>query len=240
MLRTPFSDRSPNLKVRAINYLGISFIAAKFDGILGMAWPAISVDGCPLIFDLLVKQKLVDGNSFSFYLTKEAGMNGSALVLGGVNNNYNASAWNYYTLRSQNYWLLNMADVVFNGTSYKPSGDLLAIIDTGTSVIAGPTALVEEMTKAFGTGKEKQVDCAIVPTLPILTFKFGNDNYNLKGEDYILKINEGTKAACIVGIIGLDLPPSFGTAFILGDTFIKTYYTHFDVANSRVGFALSK
>lgn len=35
---------------------GISFIASKFDGILGMAWPAISVNGCPLIFDLLWKQ----------------------------------------------------------------------------------------------------------------------------------------------------------------------------------------
>jgi cathepsin D len=35
---------------------GISFIASKFDGILGMAWPAISVQKCPLIFDILYKQ----------------------------------------------------------------------------------------------------------------------------------------------------------------------------------------
>jgi cathepsin D len=67
---------------------GISFIAAKFDGILGMGWPAISVNGCPLIFDLLVQQKQIAGNSFSFYLTKIAGSNGSALVLGGVNPQY--------------------------------------------------------------------------------------------------------------------------------------------------------
>jgi hypothetical protein len=53
-----------------------------------MGWPAISVNGCPLIFDLLYKQKQVDGNSFSFYLTKIAGANGSALVLGGVNPQY--------------------------------------------------------------------------------------------------------------------------------------------------------
>lgn len=52
---------------------GISFVASKFDGILGMAWPAISVEKCPLIFDLLVQQGQVQGNSFSFYLTKKAG-----------------------------------------------------------------------------------------------------------------------------------------------------------------------
>jgi cathepsin D len=53
-----------------------------------MAWPAISVDNLPLIFDLLYKQGRVQDNSFSFYLTKKAGQDGSALVLGGVNTKY--------------------------------------------------------------------------------------------------------------------------------------------------------
>ena len=67
---------------------GVSFLASKFDGILGMAWPAISDDKLPLIFDLLVNQSQVEGNSFSFYLTRTPGSNGSALVLGGVNDKY--------------------------------------------------------------------------------------------------------------------------------------------------------
>jgi len=62
-----------NFKVFFNIFLGISFLASKFDGILGMAWPAISVDNLPLIFDLLYKQGRVEGNSFSFYLTKKAG-----------------------------------------------------------------------------------------------------------------------------------------------------------------------
>lgn len=37
--------------------------------------------------------------------------------------------------------------------------------------------------------------------------------------------------------MGLDLPPQLGEAFIIGDSFIKTFYTHFDVGNARVGFA---
>jgi hypothetical protein len=37
--------------------------------------------------------------------------------------------------------------------------------------------------------------------------------------------------------MSLDLPPQLGNAFILGDSFIKKYYTHFDAANNRVGFA---
>lgn len=148
--------------------LGVSFLASKFDGILGMAWPSISVDNLPLIFDLLYKQGRVEGNSFSFYLTKKAGQNGSALVLGGVNAKYAASSFKYYPLKYHNYWIIDMTDLIFNGTSYKVSQDLVGIIDTGTSVIVGPTAVVEKMTAGFGPGKQKQVDCSTLPHLPQL------------------------------------------------------------------------
>lgn len=216
---------------------GISFLASKFDGILGMAWPSISVNNMPLIFDILHDQGKLQGYSFSFYLTKKAGQDGSALVLGGVNPKYASSSFKYYPLKMHNYWLLEMNDIIFNGTSYKTSKDLIGIIDTGTSVIVGPTAVVEKMTAGFGPGKQKQVDCNTLPSLPTLEFKFGSDSYVLKAEDYILQVQEGAKTVCIVGIMGLDLPPSLGEAFIVGDSFIKTFYTHFDVENSRVGFA---
>ena len=49
---------------------GTTYIAAKFDGILGMGWRSISVDGVPTVFDLMIAQNLVDKSVFSFYLDR--------------------------------------------------------------------------------------------------------------------------------------------------------------------------
>ena len=204
-----------------------------------MAWPRISVNSMPLIFDLLVQQGKVSGNSFSFYLTRNAGQSGSSLVLGGVDSKYASGDFKYYNLISEDYWRIPMSDIKFNGTSYK-IGDLQAIIDTGTSVIAGPKKVINNMTAGFGPGQQKQVDCSTLPSLPDFEVFFGGDRFVLKPDDYILKITQFGKTQCIVGLIGLDLPPQLGEAFILGDSFIKAYYTHFDVAGSRVGFAKAR
>jgi cathepsin D len=67
---------------------GVSFLASKFDGILGMAFPAIAVNGVTPYFYRLMEEKIVDSASFSFFLTSTPGSAGSKLVLGGVNQDY--------------------------------------------------------------------------------------------------------------------------------------------------------
>ena len=54
----------------AVEQPGEAFVNAKFDGILGMAWPSIAVDNAQPVFQNMFAQHQVDNPMFGFYLDR--------------------------------------------------------------------------------------------------------------------------------------------------------------------------
>ncbi|KAM3587879.1 uncharacterized protein V6R79_015959 [Siganus canaliculatus] len=221
---------------------GQAFVMGKFDGILGLGYPKLAQIGNP-VFDNMIAQKVVDEPIFSFYLSKRT--NGSApvgeLLLGGKDDTLYSGPIHWVPLSAKGYWQIKMESVAVQGTnSFCPDG-CPAIVDTGTSLIAGPTndtLLLQQLIGATPTNiGEFLIDCARLSSLPDVTFVLGGKEYTLTAENYVRKEMLGNQQLCLSGFQALDMPTPEGPLWILGDMFLNKYYTIFDRGENRVGFA---
>ena len=118
-----------------------------------MGFSSISIRGAPTVFDLLFEQGQVQDKSFAFYLTRNPGEEGSSLTLGGFNPKYAKTEMTYVPLSNATYWLIDMEDFAVDGESQgidNLKGIVLKYIliyqvDSGTSVIVGPKAIVDKI-----------------------------------------------------------------------------------------------
>lgn len=212
---------------------GVSFVAAKFDGILGMAWQSISENNIPPVFNLLWQQGNLTNNQFSFYLSTAAGSYGSRLVLGGYNPSLAKTAFQFFPLSNQTYWEIALSGVSV-GTNSIALTNMRGVIDSGTSVLVGDRVMIDLISEKIGAIKS---DCANLNSLPIVTFYVGGKPFPLTPQQYVLQVTDQNQTECLSGFDAMNFPSYLKNTIILGDMFIRAYYTIFDFGNKQVGFA---
>jgi len=221
--------------------LGPSWRVGKFDGICGLGWDDISVDGVVTPLRAMVKSKKLPQNVFAFYLGSHGGE--GELLFGDVDSKHYTGQFAYAPVIETapgkfGYWALAMDGVQINGASVTDVKK--AIVDSGTSLLAVPTADMAKIAAKVGAkqlapipplSREYTIDCnANSPDIDVV---IGGNKYTLTKEDYIIQAG----GQCLFGMTGLDVPAPAGPLYILGDVFMRAYYVKFDVDGKRLGFA---
>lgn len=227
----------------------ISFIFGKFDGILGLGYDTIAVNGVQPPFYSMIEQKIINKPVFSVWLGDvNQGTEGGEIVFGGLDPAHYTGKITYAPVVRKGYWEVKMDKMSLGGREFGDAETKMsAAIDTGTSLIVGSEAWAEEVNEVIGAKKgfmgQYTIDCDKIEGLPDLVFTFGGVDYPLGPEDYTLRVKGGIGGgqgeSCISALTGIKLPDKLKGLWIVGDAFLRKYFTVYDLGNNRVGFAKS-
>nr|XP_060629048.1 gastricsin-like [Anolis sagrei ordinatus] len=221
------------------NEPGANFIYAEFDGILGMAYPSLAVGGATTALEGMLQENLLSEPIFSFYLSRQpTSQYGGEVTFGGVDTRLYSGQIYWAPVTQELYWQIGIQEFSIGGqaTGWCSQG-CQAIVDTGTSLLTVPQQYMSNFLNAVGAQQNGQyVNCNTVQNLPTISFTINGVSFPLPPSAYILNEN----GYCTVGIEATYLPSQNGQPlWILGDVFLREYYSVYDMGNNRVGFATS-
>jgi len=219
---------------------GLAFAFGRFDGILGLGYDTISVDKMVPPFYNMINQGLLDDPVFAFYLADTAaGEDASEATFGGINEDHFTGDLINLPLRRKAYWEVDFDAMIFGGESASLEGTGV-ILDTGTSLIALPSTYAELLNAQIGAKKgyngQYSVECDKRAELPDITFVLSGHNFSISAYDYILEVS----GSCISTFMGMDFPEPVGPLAILGDAFLRRWYSVYDLGKGTVGLAKAK
>lgn len=218
---------------------GLAFAFGRFDGIMGLGYDTISVNGIVPPFYNMIAQNLLDEPVFAFYLGDTNAGQESEAIFGGIDESHYTGKLTKIPLRRKAYWEVDLDAITF-GDSTAELDNTGVILDTGTSLIALPSTIAELLNKEIGAKKsyngQYTVECDTRDKLPDLTFTLSGHDFTIGPYDYILEV----QGSCISAFMGMDFPEPVGPLAILGDAFLRRWYSVYDVGSNSVGLAKAK
>ncbi|EJU04217.1 acid protease [Dacryopinax primogenitus] len=219
-------------------------------GLIGLGWPALSSSGATPFVNALVNANKLPSPQMSFFLTRYVddptatnAEPGGYFTLGGTNSSLFTGSIEYHNiqqLQGENaYWTLQMNSFKVNGAPLSLGTENLAIIDTGTSLIGGPSDQINAIFASIpgsapGTGQ--LAGLWTYPCSPTITLSvnFGGQDWQVSSDDFL--IGQVSASTCVAGLTAVNLGQG-APSWIMGDTFLKNVYSVFQYSPAQVGFA---
>ncbi|XP_065206226.1 uncharacterized protein LOC135835742 [Planococcus citri] len=210
-----------------------------YDGLMGLSYDAKNTS--ENIISKFCKQSGIKDSKFSFYLTNNAlDTNGGELTLCGVDQSKFKGELKYTSDFGEFYgksWTIFITEfsIRYAGNRSTEGSFTTALVDTGTAAILGPPDHISAIYTAVNANN-LQVDCENIPKFPNITLVIDKVDYIITGKDYTIKFPDG---GCIVALLPKKRQNGSPTDWILGDVFLRKYYTVFDLEKQQIGFAES-
>lgn len=231
--------------------LAAFFADQPLDGILGLAFQALAVDGIKPPIQAMIDQHLLPNPYFTVWMTETHKDNttGGLITVGDLDTTHCDSHIDWVPLSSATYYQVTLdgvrvgaseltgEEVVLSSSSEGKSQE--AISDTGTSLIAGPPQQIQEIAEKLGGTLDREqgvyvVPCDNVKKLPPVIFTLDGKDYPVSAKNYVDIFSE-EDPRCFLGF--QPFRSAFGPSWILGDCWIREYCQVYDMGGKRLGLA---
>ncbi|KAF9219066.1 Asp-domain-containing protein [Gyrodon lividus] len=199
------------------------------DGFMGMAFQALSHYNQSPVFVTLITQGQTDDPVFAFNLADRD----AELYIGGTNPDMYIGDFSWAHVIQHGYWEVIMDNVLGNGQIVLTN--IIAIIDTGSSLIHGNPSTVAKLYEAIGGAHQPNYLGAYTfpcDAVPIVSLTFGGTSFPIPPETFNIGTSADDPSRCMGGIVAGDFP-----SWVVGSVFLRHVYTAFDMRSARVGFA---
>mmetsp|Transcript_37402 Transcript_37402/g.116496 ORF Transcript_37402/g.116496 Transcript_37402/m.116496 type:complete len:564 (+) Transcript_37402:56-1747(+) len=232
---------------------GRVFDEVPFEGILGLAFPKMSANGATPFFDNIIQQKVLQKNEFSFYFSLD-NPSANAIFWGGTDPDFYSGELAHFKVVDPFYWSIPLVhfkvgnEILLssskadagaepmaegNGTSYlekkvKDPRPPKAIVDTGTTFFTAESELYGKVLDRIPTRNCNQVNDT---SHPPITFRLQSTSgkpvdFVLNNMQYMTQSSDGS--VCSPAFMRIDIPYHHGPAMVLGEVFLRHYYSVFN------------
>ena len=232
---------------------GIGLESTSPQGVLGIGYASneiqvnrLNQQPYPNLPKAMVEANLIQSNAYSLWLN-DLDANEGQILFGGVDTaKYTGSLETVPVIQeygSYYEFIIALTDLSLDGTSYSGSSSLPApvLLDSGSSLIYLPNDLATSVFNSVNAVYDSNagtafVPCALAGNSSSLSFSFSGATINVPYNELVL--NDGTQSfsdgtpACIFGVA-----PAQGSTPVLGDTFLRSAYVVYDLANNEISLA---
>ncbi|KAI8342353.1 aspartic peptidase domain-containing protein [Chlamydoabsidia padenii] len=211
------------------------------DGIFGLGFPSLSLtrQRNSIIMDMFYNME-IDEPVVGIYLGRTQDGGKGEATFGGINKEHFDGELQYIDVTEKKYWKVDFDGIDIDGTLHRDFRTNQAMVDTGTTLTILPTSLVDAIHDTIPDGRFVSSVGWFFPcqseSNSTITFKLGGKDFAVPVTTLIRdRYLPEDPSYCITGLGASD-----SGLVILGETFLRNFYSVYDYNKAKVGLAPSK